>query len=322
MEWDANATAGIRLVFSTTAQSVALEVLCTRIQIGTALFPAVFELTTSDGFVSRTSAHGGDMFVLDDGFARTIPGGVPELIEFVGLPVGEKFIEIWLPHSAGCELVSLSADAPVTAPLPRPGMPRWVHHGSSISHCLEVENPRETWPAIGAELAGVESINLGMAGNAVLDPFVARAIRDASADIISLKLGINTLLGDLMKPRVFFPAVHGFLDTVRDGHTETPIVLISPIFCPQLESGANAGPATADGGGPLTIELVREYLAAIVEERADAHLHYLDGRTLLDSSSTEDIPDGVHPNADGYRLMGERFAVELEKLIAAGEPRD
>jgi lysophospholipase L1-like esterase len=316
MEWDANATAGIRLVFATRATAIRLEVLCTRLQLGTMFFPAVFELITDAAFVARSSATGGDLFRLDDvGSPAHIAGGA-DFVEFSGLPAGEKVVQIWLPHSAGCELIQLSADAAVEPTTS--AAPTWLHHGSSISHCLEVENPRDTWPTIAAELAGVDCVNLGFAGNAVLDPFVARSIRDASADVISLKLGINVLLGKLMKPRVFTPAVHGFLDTVRDGHPDTPIVLVSPIACPQLESAADA-PTEADG--QLTIGMVREQLAAIVAQRADPHLHYLDGRALLDLDSADDIPDGVHPNAAGYRLMGERFAVQLASMLTAGAPR-
>ncbi|WP_425329120.1 hypothetical protein [Streptomyces eurocidicus] len=29
--------------------------------------------------------------------------------------------------------------------------------------------------------------------------------------------------------------MHGFLDTVRDGHPATPLLLISPITCPAVE---------------------------------------------------------------------------------------
>ena len=56
-------------------------------------------------------------------------------------------------------------------------------------------------------------INLGLGGSALLDPFTARAMRDTPADLISLKIGINLVNTDLMRPRAFTPAVHGFLDT-------------------------------------------------------------------------------------------------------------
>lgn len=86
--------------------------------------------------------------------------------------------------------MALRADGDVLAPLPD-GRRRWVHHGSSISHCIEADGPTGTWPVVAAALGGMEVINLSQAGNALLDPYVARTIRDTSADLISLKVGIN-----------------------------------------------------------------------------------------------------------------------------------
>jgi len=51
------------------------------------------------------------------------------------------------------------------------------------------------------------------------------------ADFISLKLGINVVNGDSMRERSFIPAVHNFLDTIREKKPNTPILIISPIIC-------------------------------------------------------------------------------------------
>ena len=112
--------------------------------------------------------------------------------------------------------------------------PVWLHHGSSISHGSNGDSPTAIWPALAARLGGVELVNLGFGGSALLDPFTARVIRDTPADVISLKLGINLVNADLMRLRAFGPAVHGFLDTIRDGHPDTPLLVVSPIHCPIL----------------------------------------------------------------------------------------
>jgi hypothetical protein len=69
-------------------------------------------------------------------------------------------------------------------------------------------------------------------------------IRDAPADLISVKLGINVVNLDAMRLRAFVPAVNGFLDTIRDGHPDTPLVLISPLFCGIHED--TPGPGAVD----------------------------------------------------------------------------
>ncbi|MFH8370467.1 hypothetical protein [Streptomyces sp. NPDC018031] len=55
---------------------------------------------------------------------------------------------------------------------------------------------------------------------------------------------------------------------------------------------------------------MRDTLARIVEERGrhDRNLHYLDGRELFGPGDVHDLPDGLHPNAAGYRRIGKRFA--------------
>ena len=114
----------------------------------------------------------------------------------------QKGVEIWLPHNETTELVALRADAP-GGPVAAGAGAIWLHHGSSISHGSNAASPTGTWPALAARAAGVDLVNLGLGGSALLDPFVARTIRDTPADVISLKLGINVVNADLMRRRAF-----------------------------------------------------------------------------------------------------------------------
>jgi hypothetical protein len=43
---------------------------------------------------------------------------------------------------------------------------------------ITAASPSTTWPALAAARGGMELINLGLAGSAMLDPFTARTMRD------------------------------------------------------------------------------------------------------------------------------------------------
>ena len=327
--------AGVRLVFRTRATVVELESLPTkRTYVGAQPRPhGLYDLVVDGRPAGRGSVLGGNVITVDmtGGTSETRPGP-PGTVRFDGLSGEVKDVEIWLPHNETTELIALRTDAPVEPPPPTDRRV-WLHHGSSISHGSDAASPSHTWPAIAAALGGVELINLGLAGSALLDPFTARAVRDTPADVISLKIGINIVNHDLMRLRAFGPAVHGFLDTVREGHPDTPLLVVSPILCPIHEE--TPGPCFPDfseigegrfrfrtmgdpaerATGKLTLQVIREELARIVKQRAaeDPHLHYLDGRELYGEPDAAELPlpDDLHPDAATHRLMGERFAGEV-----------
>jgi lysophospholipase L1-like esterase len=320
---------GVRLAFRTPATAVELDVLPTKIAYaGVPPRPdGVYDLLVDGRLTGRASAAGGNVMTVDmatgAGVTRTGPA---DTVRFTELPAGAKDVEVWLPHNEITELVALRTDAPVE-PTPDRGRPVWLHHGSSISHGSDAASPSTTWPAVAAGLGGVELVNLGLGGSAMLDPFTARTLRDTPADLVSIKIGINLVNADLMRLRAFAPAVHGFLDTVRDGHPDTPLLVISPIHCPiheetpgpsaaELLEGRVLFRATGDPAeralGKLTLTVIRDELARIVERRAaeDPQLHYLDGLTLYGEPDGAELPlpDRLHPDAATHRRIGERFA--------------
>ncbi|MFB8182274.1 GDSL-type esterase/lipase family protein [Streptomyces sp. NPDC055966] len=316
---------GVRVVFRTDARQLELEVLTFTGQLDTDPQPrptGMLELLVDGVLAGRQQAPLGNVVrMAGPGTAQRLVPGEPGTVRFAGLPAGMKNVELWLAQQTPTELVALRADGEVLPPLPD-GRRRWVHHGSSISHCLEADGPTGTWPVVAASLGGVEVINLSQAGNAMLDPYVARTIRDMAADLISLKVGVNIVGLAAFRLRTFGPAVHGFLDTIREGHPDTPLLLTSPVSCPALEviPGPTAmGPdgkirALGDPAdvarGALSLNVVRNELARIVTARRarDPHLHYLDGRELLGPHEVHDLADGLHPTAAAYRRMGKRFA--------------
>ncbi|MEU5168094.1 MULTISPECIES: GDSL-type esterase/lipase family protein [Streptomyces] len=323
---------GVRLVLRTRATVVELDILPTkRVYAGAPPRPdGVYDLLVDGRPAGRASATGGNTLIIDMATGSSeVRQGPADTLRFDGLSADPKDVEIWLPHNETTELIALRTDAPVE-PVPDRGRKVWLHHGSSISHGSDAASPTTTWPALAAALGGVELVNLGFAGSALLDPFTARALRDTPADRISVKTGINLVNTDAMRLRAFTPAVHGFLDTVREGHPTTPLMVVSPILCPIHED--TPGPSAADhaalsagklrfsaagdpaetAAGKLTLNIIRGELARIVQQRAaeDPNLHYLDGRELYGEADSVELPlpDALHPDAATHRRIGERFA--------------
>jgi hypothetical protein len=322
---------GVRLVVSTAA--TRLEVDARRTTLTFAGVPprpdGRYDLVVDGELVAQEPSSGGTVLVTDlaTGTTETREGPVGT-VAFTGLPAREKLVELWLPHQEMTELVALRTDAPVAAVAPG-GRRVWLHHGSSISQGSNAGSPTATWAALAAARGGVDLVNLGFSGSAMLDSFVARTMRDHPADLLSVKIGINLTNGDVMRMRAFTPAVHGFLDTIRDGHPTTPLLVVSPVLCPMHED--TPGPGAVDLGdgtmrfratgdpadvaaGRLCLRTIREELTRIVAQRAadDPHLHLLDGLSLYGPADAAEhpLPDRLHPDAATHRLMGERFAAQ------------
>jgi GDSL-like Lipase/Acylhydrolase family len=316
---------GVRLVVTTTSRTLEIDVQVTLVrQLPRPLKPASFDLVVDGRVVTRAETTVGHVINLGPGPEDlSFDVGGPTTVAFFDLPAGTKTVEVWLPTAAAVEFRALRIDddAAVTPTAP-PTERRWAHYGSSISHCLSAATPTVTWPALVARSVGLQLTNLGFAGQCMLDPFVARTIRDAEVDVVSMKVAANIIAEDSMRERPFGPALHGFLDTIRETRPDIPILVVSPIFSPFGED--HPGPLVLDADGQtvgvegpaalrrtsLTMRTMRATIEAVVEGRralGDEHLHYLSGLELFGADDAGDLPDGLHPNDAGNARIAERF---------------
>jgi len=227
---------------------------------------------------------------------------------FDGLPAGEKVIELWLPQFGEFRLRSLELSDGVSVAPFEDKRPRWITYGSSITQCRAAASPTQTWPAIVARGHGLNLTCLGFGGQCHLDPMIARMIRDLPADYLSMCVGINIYGASSLNLRTFRPAIIGFVQIVRERHPDVPFVVMSPIYSPPREDTPNAV--------DMTLRIMREEVEAAVETlraHGDRHLHYVNGLEILGPGYEHLLPDELHPNAEGYRVMGRSF---LQKVAA------
>ena len=282
---------------------------------------------TAPGFEQSISHTNGDLRVWDGlEIKETITG--EDSVATFRLPEANepRPIQLWLSQDSPIELISIEVNAPWIA-APKTSQPNWVHYGSSISHCEDADGPLGVWPVAASRALGLDLYNLSLGGCANLEQYSARTIRDLDADVISLKLGINVVNGANHTERTFGPAVDGFIDTIREGHPAAPILVISPVCCPGHETNPGPSETLADGKvvgqqfgrhewiGELTLQSIRVQLKNLVERRAstDPNIFYMDGLELFNEVEAQTMPDGIHPDADGYKTIAKHFVERYPK---------
>ncbi|PSL07033.1 lysophospholipase L1-like esterase [Haloactinopolyspora alba] len=253
--------------------------------------------------------------VVDGELVDSAPVGADGSFRFAGVVAGEKTVEVWLPQFGDVGLAAVEVDeaARVWA-APDEGRPRLVTYGSSITHCRSAASPARTWPALVARELGADLTCLGFGGQCHLDPMVARTIGDLPADVIVTCLGINVYGGGSFTERSFLPAVLGLLATIRDGHPTTPLIVMSPIVCPDREDTA--------GAGGMSLAFIRAQVAEAVRllrEHGDEDVRLLDGLDVFGPEQAHMLGDGLHPDADGYAHMATSITPTVRAALDTAE---
>ncbi len=187
-----------------------------------------------------------------------------------------------------------------------------------------------TTPLFGAD---VEVINAGIGGNSSAD-LLSRVERDViakSPDTVVLMVGTNDRLNSrkLMPAKEYEANVVKLVQKIKAGSAK--VVLVTPPPCVEALLFKRHDPAKfADQSPTERMAEVREIIVKIAREHeatlVDLHL-YLVEKNLADDNkmSVLRVPsngggnDGVHLNAEGYKLMGEMIAkaIVAEKLDTA-----
>lgn len=285
----AKAPAGVRAAMISDARELTLE-----LDIGTE-DPSPLDLLVDGELAQR--AH--------------VVAGTSQLT--FALPGRRAAIELWLPQHGQTRLadVRLRDASDTTQPAPQ-ARRRWLCYGSSITQCRHASGPAETWPALIARAEGWDLLCLGFGGQCHLDPVVADTIRDQRADLISLCLGINVYGAGTYNGRTWRGKVADFIARIRDGHPETPVVVMSPIASPGRDDVTNAA--------GMTLTDLREGVHQVVGDMSvyDSNLHLVDGTSILGFSEADLLADGLHPGPRGYRTMATRIGAALEATLSSG----
>ncbi len=131
------------------------------------------------------------------------------------------------------------------------------------------------------------------------------------ADIISIAHGTNCWTRTPQSADLFAASLCAFLDIVRAGHPEAPIIAISPIVRPDAEETPNALGASL-GDLPAAFEETIETR----RKAGDKNLFLIPGRELV---GKEQLPDGIHPGDAGHIAMAEVLGPVLAERAGQGD---
>jgi len=279
--------AGVRLCFQTAARRIALRLVPSQSQ-------RLFDLTADGRILATVKAHPGQEEIVFE-----TPGDAT------------RTLAIWLPTNQPVALTGLHPDDGGSVRPLKDSRAKWITYGSSITHCAGANSPARAWPAWVARKHDLNLTCLGFGGNCHMEPMLARLIRDMPADFVSLKVGINIYTAGSLSARSFQSALIGFVQIIRENHPHIPLAVISPITSPSREK--------RPGKGGLSLEMMRDHLREAVgrlRDCGDRRVFYFDGRELFAEQLVEPyLPDGVHPNGDGYERLAENFSsVVLGKI--------
>lgn len=278
--------AGVRITFETNSPKLKVEFKASDAELE-------FDLVINREFVKKIIVNPNETsFTVDSLVAKN------------------KLVEIYLSQQQKVALrnvyITKDADWNINASLKK----KWLAYGSSITQCHAAESPSKTWPAITADELDLDLICLGYSGQCQYDPMIARTIRDTPVDFISLCAGINTYGANCYNERTFQAVIIGFIKIIREKHPTVPIVLNSPIFGAFREETPNLV-------GFKLIDM-RQQIKEIVEifnKNDDNHIFYVNGLEILSEEHIGLLPDQLHPNAEGYKLMGQNFAKEFKSYF-------
>jgi lysophospholipase L1-like esterase len=191
---------------------------------------------------------------------------------------------------------------------PAPLQKRWICYGDSVAEGWLASAPALAWPAIAGRDHGLDIVNMGYAGAGRGEIVTAEHIAELAADIISITHGTNCWTRVPFSVALFAEQLNVFLNIVRQGHPETPIVVASPVVRPDAEDTPNRlGATLAD---------LRDAMETVVLDRidhGDDRMRLVEGRHLVTEAQ---LADDIHPNDDGHRAIAAAIGPVVKAMVA------
>ncbi len=176
-------------------------------------------------------------------------------------------------------------------------------YGSSIVQGASASRPGMAYPAQLSRNTGLNFINLGLSGNARIEPAVANMIAPMKADLFVLDFVPNST-ADIVEERTEY-----FIKKIRSEHPETPIIIMQSLIRENGYWNQEIGERVRKQNEQIVIEFKK------LQDQGVKNLYFIEGKDLL-GVDHEGTVDGVHPNDLGFSRMLEKiqpFVLEVLK---------
>lgn len=217
-------------------------------------------------------------------------------------------VRLYLPlyNTVSYMEIGIHTDADFTA-IPRDSKQPIVVYGTSITQGACAGRPGTAWTAILSRKINTPLVNYGFSGNGRLEEEIISYLSNTHAEVFILDCLANFTSGQGLDAEEAKKRLIKSVQTLRDSHPQTPIVLTDhagyphgEVYPPEKERYLKLNEANREAFEILKVEGVQ-------------HIFLLENKNLgLDQ---DDFIDGVHPNDAGMRKYAEAFFELLAEIL-------
>ncbi len=280
--WDKTfATAGVRLEFVTTSQTLAIEVECV---------PA----SSCNCFVH-------DVFVNGERIG-SFGENESEKREFSGsfdLGKGKKEVRIYFPWAAASAIRSLTLeDGAEITPIKKSR--KMLIYGDSITHGYVAINPSASYASLLTDALDAEAFNKAIGGETFF-PELAELSDEGDFDLITVAYGTNDW--SHVTKEVFDETATAFYRTLSRRHPNAKIFALAPIWRADYETITKVG----------KFSHMKETFEKLAEELPN--LTVIDCFPFVPADSQYFADLTLHPNDAGFEFYFNGLWAELQKRL-------